>query len=76
MAKKLVFDYSNLRAAMTKRSVRLEDLSKMTGISMATLSTHMKHGVKFDCEQAWKIIQALELDHADAYFFEAKLQND
>ena len=73
MAKRLVFDYSNLRAEMTRRRVRLEDLSKMTGISMTTLSTHLARGQKFDCEQAVLILRALELETADPYFFNCKL---
>ena len=75
MAKKLVFDYSDLRAEMTRKHVRIEDLSKMTGISMSTLSTHLARGTKFDCEQAWLILQALELTDGDQYFFKAKLQD-
>lgn len=73
MAEKLVFDYSKLRGAMREKGFILETLSKATGIGISTLSIKMAHGQKFDCEQAWRIAQVLELDTIDPYFFNCRL---
>lgn len=70
---KLTFDYSNLRAEIKRKNLRLEDLSAKTGISVATLSTKIKNGLKFDCEQAWTIAKVLDLEDLDPYFFTVKL---
>lgn len=73
MEKRMHFDYSNLKAEISRNGLRLEDLSAKTGISVSTLSTKIKNGVKFDCEQAWTIARVLGLDTMDPYFFIVKL---
>lgn len=72
---KVVFDYSNLRGEMAKQKVTREKLAKMTGIGITTITTHLKHGTKFDTEQAVMIARALGLTSMDDYFFIYKLQN-
>lgn len=69
----MVFDYSELRSQMTRKHVRLADLSQMTGIGVATLSRKMVRGQKFDCEQALLIAEALEITDMNPYFFTLKL---
>lgn len=75
MAEKLVFNYNKLRGAMKEKGFILETLSEKTGIGMSTLSTKMARGNAFNCDQAWRIAKALELETVDPYFFNAELCN-
>ena len=71
---KIVFDYSNLYAEMSRQKISQQELAEKSGVSKTTINQHMTKGTKFDCEQAVLIARALGLTDMDPYFFLYELQ--
>lgn len=73
--KRIVFDFSKLRAKMKEKNFTIESLAKATGISFSTVATHLANGIAFNGEHAWRIAKALEAEDSElnGLFFTVKL---
>lgn len=62
--------YSKLKGKMTEKGMTLRKLSRLTGISISTLSDKFNGKSEFKVSEIQKISDILNLDSVEVYFFD------